>query len=114
LYRKAKTDEEMRSAAICMILNNYEKEDKEFIFQAVSTLTFSQDKGWHAVVGKVLSLFEKGGVKNPPKELLRWIYETLNKDLFSDYMYYSVGIVRDLSLYHLLLEKSEYTEYQQL
>ena len=75
LYRKAKTDEEMRSAAICMILNNYEKEDKEFIFQAVSTLTFSQDKGWHAVVGKVLSLFEKGGVKNPPKELLRWIYE---------------------------------------
>ena len=45
---------------------------------------------------------------------LRWIYETLNKDLFSDYMYYSVGIVRDLSLYHLLLEKSEYTEYQQL
>ena len=45
---------------------------------------------------------------------LRWIYETLNKDLFSDYMYHSVGIVRDLSLYHLLLEKSEYTEYQQL
>lgn len=35
-------------------------------------------------------------------------------DLFSDYMYHSVGIVRDLSLYHLLLEKSEYTEYQQL
>lgn len=75
LYRKSKTDEEMRSAAICMILNNYEKEDKEFIFQAVSTLTFGQDKGWHAVVGKVLKLFEKGGVKNPPKELLRWIYE---------------------------------------
>ena len=45
---------------------------------------------------------------------LRWIYETLNKDFFSDYMYHSVGIVRDLSLYHLLLEKSEYTEYQQL
>lgn len=45
---------------------------------------------------------------------LRWIYETLNKDLFSDYMYHSVGIVRDFSLYHLLLEKSEYTEYQQL
>ena len=38
----------------------------------------------------------------------------LNKDLFSDYMYHSVGIVRDFSLYHLLLEKSEYTEYQQL
>lgn len=45
---------------------------------------------------------------------LRWIYETLNKDLCSDYMYHSVGVVRDLSLYHLLLEKSEYTEYQQL
>ena len=43
-----------------------------------------------------------------------FFYETLNKDLFSDYMYHSVGIVRDLSLYHLLLEKSEYTEYQQL
>ena len=42
------------------------------------------------------------------------LLKLLIKDLFSDYMYHSVGIVRDLSLYHLLLEKSEYTEYQQL
>ena len=56
------------------------------------------------------------GVKQFPESVtdLRWIYETLNKDLFSDYMYHFAGIVRNLSLYHLLLEKSEYTEYQQL
>ena len=35
---------------------------------------------------------------------MRWIYETLNKDLCSDCMYHFVGVVRDLSLYQLLLE----------
>lgn len=62
---------------IYMLANNYRKEDYDLLVSMVKKLpvTYHEKISWHGPYSAVLDMFEKGGAKHPPKELLPYLYE---------------------------------------
>lgn len=62
---------------IGMLANNYQKEDYECLVSIVKQIpvTYYGEINWHSVYFSVLNIFERKVVKNPPKELLVYMYE---------------------------------------
>ena len=60
-----------------MLANNYQKEDYECLVSIVKQIpvTYYGEINWHNVYFSVLNIFERKVVKNPPKELLVYMYE---------------------------------------
>lgn len=69
-------DKKHREDVICMIANNYQKEDKEIFVDMVKIvpIVYHGDEYWHGVFF-VLDMFKNRAIKNPPKELLLYMYE---------------------------------------
>lgn len=70
-------DEKHKDDVISMIANNYQKEDKEILINMVKSVpvVYHGDEHWHGVFLSVLDMFENKEIKNPPKELLLYMYE---------------------------------------
>ncbi len=70
-------DKKHRDNVICIIANNYQKEDKEIFINMVKSVpvVYQGDEHWHGVFFSVLDMFENKEIKNPPKELLLYMYE---------------------------------------
>lgn len=92
----ASEEEEVRTLALCMLVRNYEKEDKDFIIAAVHSVPVCEDYDWHFVLSAVLDLFEKDSFKEPPGELLLWAYENSRCSFCREY------VVRAMSRRHML------------
>lgn len=62
---------------IGMLANNYQKEDYDCLVSLVKQIpvTYYGEINWHSVYSSVCDIFERKGVKNPPKELLVYMYE---------------------------------------
>lgn len=70
-------DKNHREDVICMIANNYQKEDKKIFVDMVKSvpIVYHGDEDWHDVFFSVLDMFKNRAIKNPPKELLLYMYE---------------------------------------
>ncbi|MFR3144983.1 hypothetical protein DW091_19245 [Eubacterium sp. AM05-23] len=68
---------EYTANAICMLITNYCKSDKEKLLRALYRLpvTYSGSNGWHGVVHHILWAFEQGDGREYPRELLHYIYQ---------------------------------------
>lgn len=61
--------------AVRMLLRNYDSRDKDFIIQVVKSIPIARESGdWHSMFMDVMDLFKDRAVKNPPKELLMYMY----------------------------------------
>lgn len=60
-----------------MLANNYQKEDYECLVSLVKQIpvTYYGEINWHSVYSSVRGIFKRKEVKNPPKELLVYMYE---------------------------------------
>lgn len=61
--------------AVRMLLRNYDSREKEFVIQTVKAIPISRNRGdWHSVFQDAMDLLKDSAVKNPPKELLMYMY----------------------------------------
>ncbi|WP_195268857.1 hypothetical protein [Eubacterium sp. 1001713B170207_170306_E7] len=62
--------------AICMLITNYCKNDKNALLKALYRLpvTYSNVSGWHGITRHILWAFEQGVCRVYPRELLDYIY----------------------------------------
>lgn len=60
-----------------MLANNYQKEDYECLVSLVKQIpvNYYGEINWHSVYSSVRGIFKQKEVKNPPKELLVYMYE---------------------------------------
>lgn len=65
------------ASAICMLITNYCKNDKEALFKALYRLpvTYSNVSGWHEIMRHILWAFEQEACQAYPRELLDYIYQ---------------------------------------
>ena len=72
LDRKERTED-----VICLLANNYQKEDHDILVSLVTSLpvTYKENISWHGPFMAILDMFKRGGSKHLPKELLPYIYE---------------------------------------
>lgn len=87
---------------IDMLANNYRAEDHDRLSALVRALpiTYEEtDVSWHGAFQAVLGLLETRGVKRPPKELLRYMYERTLCSCCREY------ILREMSRRRMLTEE---------
>lgn len=62
---------------IGMLANNYQKQDYTCLVSIVKQMpvTYYGEMNWHSVYCSVRDIFKEKGVRNPPKELLFYMYE---------------------------------------
>lgn len=69
---------EFRPYAVKMLATNYQKKDRDILMQALRKIpvdSHSAIDDWHGVYSMVFDLFDNRQVKNPPKEILYYLYE---------------------------------------
>lgn len=70
------SDQNRRADVIDMLAANYDYKDRELFVNLVKSIPVSYDDGeWHQVFSSVMDIFEDKSIKNPPKELLFYMYE---------------------------------------
>ena len=69
-------EEQHKSYALQMLLQNYAPSDKGLLLDALYALdiSYEEESGWHHIGFKILDLFESG--KRLPKEFLLYVYNT--------------------------------------
>lgn len=69
---------ELRTFAVRMLVTNYQKKDAEILMEALRKIpvnSHAKMNYWHGVYSMVFDLFDSRQVKNPPKEILYYLYE---------------------------------------
>lgn len=69
---------ELRPFAVQMLVTNYQKKDAEILMEALRKIPVNSHSNinyWHGVYSMVFDLFDNRQVKNPPKEILYFLYE---------------------------------------
>lgn len=100
-------EEDEKGYAVNMLLRNYMSKDKELVIQCVKTVPVSRDRDeWHFVFHQVLDLLGNQKVKEPPRELLPYMYETTLCSHCREYIVLEMG--KRQMLTEELLEECRY------
>lgn len=64
--------------AAILLAKNYRKEDKEIFLQLIYHIQvdYKDTMNWHRIFTAVYEMFQRGGTKDAPRELLPYLYET--------------------------------------
>lgn len=60
---------------LLMLICNYRVEERDMIIDLVKSVPISEGSWWHSIFSAVQDLFKDKNVKNPPKELLYYMYQ---------------------------------------
>ncbi len=74
---KLLSEKEYTANAICMLITNYCKNDREALLKALYRLpvTYSNTSGWHGVMHHIFWAFGQEACQTYPREFLYYIYQ---------------------------------------
>lgn len=107
------SDPERKADAVMMLAKNYQEKNKALFEELVKSMPISYKEGeWHGVFSSVMDIFEDKSVKNPPKELLYYMYENTLCSFCRSYIVKEMGRRRMLT--DEILQECQYDSNQEI